>query len=214
MLAQKLQAMYGPAAVNPPAYVDHVTNAGTTGGNLTIDLSALDMQSGDLLIVFAASDSSSASTPTCSTLSTVYADTDLCHYLGYTAVGATPPGSVTVNNVGDSWVTLALSFRYCDWFNSGWDDNSNQMPNAPALSVGNAASLLLLIGFLEDDLVSTTPPSGFSELVDLTFGSSSSGGTLMVATKTAGVTGSLDPAAWGGSGSDAGLAFIIELSPL
>lgn len=35
----------------------------------------------------------------------------------------------------------------------------------------------------------------------------------MVATKTAGATGALNPAAWGGSGSDDWLAFNIELSP-
>lgn len=213
MLAQKLLSIHGPAAVNPPAYVDHVTHAGTAEGNLTIDLSALDMQSGDVLLVFAGSDITSSYTPSCSTLTLLEGALSPCHYLGWTTVGASPPSSVTVNNIGQYWVTLAMSFRYCTYENHGMVSGFHGMPNCGEITVQDANSLIVLIGRLDDDVVTSTPPSTFSEIVDITHGSTGGGGSLMVATKTAGATGALNPAAWGGSGSDDWLAFNIELSP-
>jgi hypothetical protein len=89
--------------------------------------------------------------------------------------------------------------------------NSNGMPQSPAVTT-NDPGAIVIIGFLDDDIVNdTTAPSNWILAVNHTIGSSGSGGTLMAAYRITDSGGTYTPAAFGGSGDDVWVGVTIPL---
>lgn len=79
------------------------------------------------------------------------------------------------------------------------DIGEPDMPDPPSHTTVTSRALRVLFGALDDDKVTPTAPSGYSNLV---FTNGGSAGTAMLATKIATSAGAEDPDAFGGSGFD------------
>jgi len=86
------------------------------------------------------------------------------------------------------------------------------MPNPGALTV-SAGSTVVIIGFLDDDQVfPVTAPTGFT-MIESESDDGSTGATVMAAYQSNVSAGSINPGAFGGSGSDSYAAITLELKP-
>jgi hypothetical protein len=85
------------------------------------------------------------------------------------------------------------------------------MPNPPSVTTTNPGAVVI-IGYLDDDIVTnTTAPSNWTLAVNATIGSSGNGGTLMAAYRITTTGGTYDAAAFGGNGTDDWIASTIPL---
>ena len=86
------------------------------------------------------------------------------------------------------------------------------MPNPASLTV-SAGSTVVIVGFLDDDQVfPVTAPTGFT-MIESRFDNGGSGSTVMAAYASNVSAGTINPGAFGGSGSDANRAITLELKP-
>ena len=92
---------------------------------------------------------------------------------------------------------------------------SSGMPNAPQITPVTNGAMILVFGFLDDDLVVPTAPSGYTLIK---YHQEDNGpyyySTAMVAYKILETAATEDPAAFGGSGSDAWVGAICALRPV
>ena len=99
---------------------------------------------------------------------------------------------------------------------NNYTTGSSGMPNPPSYSPPAESSLVLLYGGLDDDAVAVvTAPSGFTMCGTANSTTGSPGSTCMMAYAIyeGGVT-PLDPAAFGGSGSDNWSSFVVTVEPV
>jgi len=91
---------------------------------------------------------------------------------------------------------------------------SSGMPNAPAITPETNGAMILAMGFLDDDIVSSpSAPSGFTMIKSHYESNGSNYSTAMVAYKLWENTGEVDPGAFGGSGSDDWVGCTCALRP-
>ena len=156
--------------------------------------------------------------------------TSLYHHTGgitvyydvwYKRMGATPDSTVNIDQQANR-ITTCVSQAY-----SGVDtttaidnsyslsDGSSGMPNAGSHTTVTNGALRIIIGALDDDDVTGTAPSGYTNLVtnNTGVGDGSTGASIMLASKIAATAGAEDPAAFGGSGSDGWRAIHFALRP-
>lgn len=217
MLADKLRAVMS-RVLQTPTYVDAVTQTGRTSGSVDLDLSALTAADGDLVFVYAVSDGVTGTLPACSAATALYSSTTShTHYLGYFFVAGSLPGSVTITDVGVNWTVAAVSFQDTSAVgNTASASGSSGLPNAPAVTATDAKSVIVAFGALYNLNKRLTPPSGFTEVVDAGYlydPGFYDASSAYVAYKEAGTAGSVDPAAWTGTGSNLWRAFTVELTP-
>ena len=82
------------------------------------------------------------------------------------------------------------------------------MPDPPSLTAEFLNTVILAIGFLDDDAVLPTAPAGYVNLASVT---SSAGFTTMIAMNTITAGGAQNPAAFGGAGTDDWAAATMEM---
>lgn len=123
-------------------------------------------------------------------------------------------GSTVSTNYGGSFAcgSMIVGLRGVDTVASAGlqsDTGGSGMPNAPSISA-TAGRFVIAAGYLDDDNVTSgiTAPSGYTLL-----GSNGSGynATVMMAYKEITASGTEDPAAFGGSGSDDWVAHTFEV---
>jgi len=182
----------------------------TTG---TLNLPA-DLQEGDIVFVAAGSDGSQPTTSSSGWLT--YLSDQVNTAFGtifYKTMGSVVDASIALSGLSTASVGAAIGIRGMNGFDSGHNaqfaSNTTGMPNPPSRTVVADNSLVLAIGFLDDDNVTATAPAGYSNLVSQS--ASTTGFTVMLATKTLSAAGAEDPAAFGGSGSDDWLAATLPL---
>jgi len=191
---------------------------GTNQEDTTNDLTLTGLQSGDLVLFFSASDTQNQNTPNS----------------GWTAIdgtGSQPDNdsvpdsaafykfstgtSVTASNLVSGSVHVMIAFRGVDssdpFGSTASRSSSSGMPDPSSVTINNTGSTVLIVGLLDDDDIasSVTAPSGYTlaEVEDTT----SADCTVMTAYKALTSTGTENPGAFGGSGSDAYKAYTLEL---
>ena len=191
---------------------------GTSQENTTNNLTLTGLQSGDLVLFFSASDTQNQNTPNSG-------------WIAVNGTGSQPDNdggpdsaafyqfstgtSVTASNLTSQSVHVMIAFRGVDtsspFGGTSFTDTSGGMPNPTQITVNNTGSMVLIVGLLDDDAVasSVTAPAGYTLAVveDTT----SSICTVMTAYKSLPGTGTEDPGAFGGSGSDSYKAYTLEL---
>jgi hypothetical protein len=95
--------------------------------------------------------------------------------------------------------------------------NTTGMPDAGSFSTVTAGALRIIIGILDDDDAASgsSAPTGYTNFVagDTGQASSVAGATALIASKEEASPGAGDPAAFGGTGSDAWRAYHFALRP-
>ena len=127
-------------------------------------------------------------------------------------------GETTVTITGtDMDDGAALVFVYRSFSFTSFDFNlipgsTGGMPDSPPLtmSVGDRS---FIAGFLDDDIITMTAPSGYSLIVADSAGVTDAGNSYAAAEKVITSSGTEDPAVWGGAGDDLNIAFTYALSP-
>lgn len=184
----------------------------STSGTLTLPSG---LQENDIVVVAIGSDGSMPGLPsgwtniTNNTQGTEY--TRVC----WKRMGSTPDTTFAVTGISTSTAGLAIAFRNCAALDTDLFEATTTvaggltgMPNPPAITAWG--SMLLIIGLLDDDSVesSVTAPSGFDLRVARQSGTT--GQTVMAATQFW-FDGAIDPAAFGGTGTDEWVAVTIAL---
>lgn len=189
--------------------------AATTG---TLALPA-DLQEDDIVIVAVGSDGTRPGTPSGWTelLSVSTTGTENV-MVAYKVMGTSPDTSVGLSGLSTASVGVAVAVRNgnADRFTLASSSGASGMPSAPHVTVDTNVSLILALGFLDDDNVATgvTAPSGGYTLLRAQQ-SAVLGQTVMAASKVVD-TGTHLPGAFVGTGTDewVGMSIVIPGSSL
>jgi hypothetical protein len=132
-------------------------------------------------------------------------------------MGATPDTTVTgLDSTGA--IHIAMVFRNVDTTTeldvtspAVASNNSTGMPDPPSITTANDRAMVVVIGFLDDDIVTATAPTNFTLARTATYGSSGAGGTIMAAYRQKTPAGAENAGVFGGGGSDAWAAAALAL---
>jgi hypothetical protein len=201
-----------------------VINAGAGAVDVTLPGSPV---AGDLIVVFLVS---AEAFPTAgintASYSSIHNTTSASpgYQSRYKVMGGTPDTVVNVNaRTTDKMVVLVRNYRGID--TSTIPDNgattsatnTSGMPDAPSYTTVTNGALVIAFGGLDDDDVSSsvTAPSGYGNLLkaDTGQGLTTAGSTAMIADKIVTTAGADDPAAFGGTGTDAWRAATWAIRP-
>ena len=185
------------------------------------------IQEGDFIIIAQSNDSGDVSTPPSDSSSTSY--TTLVQYTGsnpdylitYKFADGTESGTgLTIQRSNSRGAAVIQVFRGVDsttpfdvTYTTAASGGVNGDPDAPSITTVTDNSLVVAIGFLDDDSgVTVTVPSGYS---NLNYGESSAGGggdsVTMMASKLVATAGAEDPPVFNTTGNDAWQAVTVAL---
>ncbi len=126
---------------------------------------------------------------------------------GYKRMASTPDSSVSINQKSNRDIKAAVqTWRGIDSTTAidnsfSNDTGTSGMPDPPSHTTSNDNAKRVIIGYLDDDAVTATAPSGFGDIVAGSLSGLDSC-SIMIASKTEASAGALNPAAFGGSGTD------------
>jgi hypothetical protein len=178
----------------------------STGVNTTTMDAPNGLQENDILFVASHSTSTSQALPTGFTSGQAGLASTVSYRWSYKIVGSTP--DTTISGLTSSGKHIAFAFRDIDTTNifdvttPAIATGTSGMPNSPSITTLNNDTIVVSIGFLDDDAIqeSVTPPLGYTGARVLE--ATTDAGTLMVAYKVLDVAGTEDPGAFGGDGTD------------
>jgi hypothetical protein len=173
------------------------------------------LQEGDILFVASHSTSTAQNLPTGFTNGQNGVTNTVQYRWSYKTVGPTP--DTTIAGLSASGKHIAFAFRDIDpvdIFDVTTPDvasGTTGMPNSPAITTVENDTIVVSIGFLDDDSVqdTVTPPVGY--LLARAVENATDGGTLMVAYKNLDSSATEDPGAFGGDGTDDWVAATFAL---
>lgn len=196
-----------------------------TTGTLTLPAS---MQEGDLVIVAVGSDLDSATAISVAAPSTGWTTAasgvnNRLHIraIFYKVMGASPDASINLANFSTASTAVAIAIRNGEFelissATTGANAGSGT-PNAPSVTTTLNNSMVVAVGFLDDDSIATasiTAPTGYSNLVSQE-AVALTGFTTMLATKIVATAGAEDPAAFTVTGgTDDNSAYSIVIKPI
>jgi hypothetical protein len=132
--------------------------------------------------------------------------------------GSTVPSNPTITNLSTATCGFSMLLRNVDHnnvtasFSSSVATGASGMPNPPAISASRANSLVVAIGYLDDDSVGgVTAPTNFTMSAQVS-ASGLAGQTVMVATRATS-SAIVDPSAFGGAGTDDFVALSLAFFP-
>lgn len=166
------------------------------------------LQENDLVIIVSASDGTAQTVPSTFTLGQQDTNTAPVSMWSYKFMGATP--DTTATGLAGTSIHMAFAFRNVDT-TTPFDVASptmsvggTLMPNSPSITTVTARSMIVSIGFLDDDVVaaSVTPPAGFTLIDAAQYGSAGAGATVMAAQVLQNTAGAIDPGSFGSTGGD------------
>lgn len=172
--------------------------------SLDVDVSGIDIRPGDLGIFVCAFRSGSTNQPSGWTLDYAGARVEAAHK---SFSGGETTVTVTGTNMDDGFA-LVFVYRSFSFSSFDFDLISTGMPNSPPLTM-DVGDRSLIVGYLDDDIITLTPPSGYSLILD----DNTSLNSYAAAEKVITSSGTEDPAVWGGGGDDLNIAFTYALSP-
>jgi hypothetical protein len=191
------------------------TTEGSGGTSMSVPSG---MQAGDVLIHATVNDQGSPCLSTDGyTLITSYTPGPY-GAMQYKVMGPTPDTSITWDTANSTGSHIAFAFRGVDTTNVldvaiSQANSTSGMPNCPSITPVNNGCCILLYGGLDDDVVasSVSAPSGFTLIGAVQAGTSGNGSTSMAAYAIQETAAAIDPAAFGGSGSDSWIAVTLAL---
>lgn len=215
-----LDSEYNPTYDAPEVLWTGTSDAQAIPGNQLTFPTTPALQQGDIVIVLAGSDASMPNEPSGWTTSLSTTNSDQYARLIYKVMGATPDANVYVDGLSEASAMVAVAVR-----NLGSDMNglklsastnagSSGMPNAPSVTTTEPNTLVIAFGALDDESVadSVTAPAGYTNLV-VEEAAGLTGQTVMAASKLVAVAGVEDPAIFGGTGDERGIAYTMKLGP-
>lgn len=217
------QATSSGGATSPTFVASSSASSTGTATTLSINMPT-GVTEGDLVVIFCASDTTTAPTiPSGGWTSYLSAtDNNIGRNIFYKFMTTTPDTSASITISGtNASAALAYAFRNVytpagfsspiKFFASAADASASGMPDAPAVTTTYANELIFILGVVDDDSgVTATAPTGFTNGLSVGGGASAGSNiTVMAAIKTDAAVGTTDPAAFGGAGSDDWNAYSI-----
>lgn len=195
--------------------INYIGSAVSDSG--TIDLTGISMQPDDIVIVISGEDAGAPALATGYTSIAVTSSTGDIRYM-YKIMPNPVDSSVTgLTNASDCG-HLAMVFRGVDTtdpidtFQTSAGISGD--PNPPSITPTVDGCMIVAMGFLDDDLISTpSPPTDFTLSTFNTFGSTGEGGSVMGAYFSQTTAGTINPTAFNTDGSDWWGAITIALTP-
>jgi hypothetical protein len=173
------------------------------------------LQEGDILFVASHSTSTAQNLPTGFTNGQNGVTNTVQYRWSYKTVGSVP--DTTITGLSASGKHIAFAFRDIDTGNildvapPAISSGTAGMPNSPSITTVNNDTIVVSIGFLDDDAVqaSVTPPVGY--VLARAVQATTDPGTLMIAYKVLESVATEDPGAFGGDGTDDWVAATFAL---
>lgn len=187
------------------------TPTSSTGTSITLPTG---LQEGDLVVVCNFADATSQNLPSGYTNGQNGFTNSVNYRWSYKFMGSTPDTTATGLSSGSAH--LAFAFRGVDTTTPldvtppSVATNISGMPNPPSITTVTDNSVLVAVGYLDDDSVasSITAPSTYTLL-----NAAQSSGTIMAAYKTLATAGTDDAGGFGGTGTDSWVAAKFALRP-
>ena len=131
----------------------------------------------------------------------------------YKVMGSTPDTSITITGLSTASAAVAHAWRGANIYTSLVDyaKGTSGNPDCPPVTTVGSNEVVLAFGFLDDDAVTMTVPSGYGNSVFISSGAGVSLGLASKSISTGGTTE--DPAAFGGAGTDSWYAVTVILYP-
>jgi len=207
--SQKLlmaRAGAGGSIVGLVGYAETKVTSATN--SIDIDVSGLNIQSGDVGIFICGMHSGATNQPSGWTADNQGSRAESAHI---TFSG----GETTVNFTGsnmDDGVGTVFVYRGYTFTSYAVQLNFSGMPNPPSASV-SSGDKFFIFGGIDDDILTMTAPSGYSLILADSVGVQETGMSYASAEKDITASGTEDPAAFGGAGSDINLGYTYVLTP-
>lgn len=204
------------------------TTTTTTAGNITFIGSSQStgttitlptgLQQNDIVIIASMSDGTAQNLPNTSWIDIQNGTINSVNYRwSYKRMGSTP--DTTATNLSSSSVAIAFAFRgvattaQFDVTTPSVATNTAGMPNPPSITTVTNNAMVVVVGFLDDDIITATAPTGFTLARSANYGSAGSGGTVMAAYRVKSPAGTEDAGVFGGGGDDSWVAGTLAFKP-
>jgi len=136
----------------------------------------------------------------------------------YIQTSSIVPSNPTITGISTSTCGFAMLIRNVDHnnitasFSSSVATGATLMPNPPNITIAQSHSLVVIIGYLDDDSITPiTAPATFT--MSAAISSSTTGQTVMAATRYFSSPTSVNPTAFTGSGDDENVALSLAFAP-
>lgn len=186
----------------------------STTGTYTFPTSPA-LAAGDLVVAIIGSDGSNPNLPSGWT-SLASSTVNTCNVrVIYKYMTSTPDASVAIAGISTASTISGIAIRGA--VNGSTPalqsvTGTSGMPNPPSITTTVNNSVVIAIGGIDDDSVtSVTAPAGYNNLTSQA--ASTVGFTTMIATKLVATAGVEDPAVFGGGGTDDWAAFSVAIAP-
>ena len=185
---------------------------GATTGTVTMPTSPNAPTAGDLIIVYAFSDGSMPATATSGWTQLLSLGTDAFLAVWYQIVGASAPSNIALTGLATASGAILEMWRNTAGIESfDFSSATTGMPTSPPVTTTFANQYVLIGGFLDDDAVTFTAPTGYTGLVQRSVATQHAGAIAYKQVTSAGTVET--PAVWGGGQTDANNATTILLRP-
>lgn len=177
------------------------------------------MQENDILIYYAGRDGASTlNVPTGFTSLVNAASADMGCSVAWKRMGATPDSTITglTSAIGVSHTAVAIRGASVGGtpISVTSSNATTGNPNPPAVTSTSNNSLILALGFLDDDVLTTvTPPTDFTLIMFHSVSESGAVSGTMASYFVKGLAGSIDPSAYTTNGNDAWFAATLAIQP-
>jgi hypothetical protein len=200
-------------SVGAPTSITFIGSAQSTTGTMTLPTG---LQQNDLVIVATYRDDNTANLPTGYTAGQNGTSNNVNYRWSYKRMGATPDTTVTGLSTSAA-IHIAIVFRNVntttalDVASPTRTTNTAGMPNPPSITTVTNNAMVVVIGYLDDDVITATAPTNFTLARTANYGSAGAGGTIMAAYRTKSPAGAEDAGTFGGGGTDSWVATTLAL---
>jgi hypothetical protein len=197
------------------AGITFIDSAQSTTGTLTLPAG---LQQNDLVIVASYRDDATAALATGYTNGQTGTSNSVNYRWAYKFMPATPDTTITgLSTTGI--ISIALVFRGVntttplDVAAPTVATNTAGMPDSPSITPVTNNSMIVALGYLDDDIITATAPTNYTLGRTANYGSANAGGTVMAAYRKLVTAAAENPGVFGGGGDDAWVASTIALRP-
>ena len=195
--------------------ITFIGSAQSTTGTLTLPSG---LQQNDLVIVATFRDDNTTALPTGYTDGQAGTSNSVNYRWARKFMPATPDTTITGLS-STAAIHIAMVFRRVntttplDATSPTIATNTTGMPDPPSITTVTNNAMVVVIGYLDDDIITATAPTNFTLARTANYGSAGSGGTVMAAYRIKTPAGAENAGVFGGGGTDSWVAATIALRP-
>ncbi len=195
--------------------ITFINSAQSTTGTLTLPTG---LQQNDLVIVASYRDDTTVALATGYTNGQQGLSNSVNYRWAYKFMPATPDTTITGLD-STNVIHIAMVFRGVntttplDVTVPAVATNTAGMPNPPSITPVTNNSMIVAIGYLDDDIITATAPTNYTLARTANYGSAGAGGTVMGAYRRLVTAAAENPGTFGGGGDDAWVASTVALRP-